>query len=476
MTASSRTTCCSRSGSAGTSRGSSTCTSGPRRSRHGSRPSRSPSRHDSRTRVAALVRRASRPRGAAWLAEQARGLHTYARVLAGEPLSYADEVEGSYGVRPAARAPRRSLEAAHARDRRVARRLGRPGRSGTSPGARVRAVTGRRVAGADRRRAPRRARARPRASSTCRTARRSTSGTCVTSPGRRSTTTSATLRSRVVVNTDLPMVLDARARDRRARGVPGAPRRAVAEGGAARPRRRGCSRRRSARSRHRRPSSRRGSRASPRRTRSTDEVRRRRRCRCSAGTGSSSTSSRPRARRAASPRSSTRPANVALLVHEHGLPQDDAVAYLERFGLRGEDYARQQVRFVTDPTWRAYISTYTAGCPALRRLRRGAPGRRASAACSPSRSRSASSSPSPAEPYPVGAPCGDPVADELPLGVGHPGHVAERHHPARPRPPRSSRPGRAISAGVSRTIPAGARGVPVLRRRDAHDRARSAAR
>jgi hypothetical protein len=35
-----------------------------------------------------------------WLRDQARGLRTYAGVLAGERLSYADEVEGCYGVRP----------------------------------------------------------------------------------------------------------------------------------------------------------------------------------------------------------------------------------------------------------------------------------------------------------------------------------------------------------------------------------------
>jgi hypothetical protein len=35
-----------------------------------------------------------------WLRDQAVGLRTYAGVLAGESLSYADEVEGCYGVRP----------------------------------------------------------------------------------------------------------------------------------------------------------------------------------------------------------------------------------------------------------------------------------------------------------------------------------------------------------------------------------------
>lgn len=36
-----------------------------------------------------------------WLRDQTSGLLTYARVLAGAPLDYADEVEGCYGVRPA---------------------------------------------------------------------------------------------------------------------------------------------------------------------------------------------------------------------------------------------------------------------------------------------------------------------------------------------------------------------------------------
>lgn len=35
-----------------------------------------------------------------WLRDQARGLRTYAAVLAGDALSYADEVEACYGVRP----------------------------------------------------------------------------------------------------------------------------------------------------------------------------------------------------------------------------------------------------------------------------------------------------------------------------------------------------------------------------------------
>ncbi len=35
-----------------------------------------------------------------WLRDQVAGLHTFARVLAGESLSFADEVHGCYGIRP----------------------------------------------------------------------------------------------------------------------------------------------------------------------------------------------------------------------------------------------------------------------------------------------------------------------------------------------------------------------------------------
>ena len=35
-----------------------------------------------------------------WLCDQVKGCATYARVLAGDDISYVDEVEGCYGVRP----------------------------------------------------------------------------------------------------------------------------------------------------------------------------------------------------------------------------------------------------------------------------------------------------------------------------------------------------------------------------------------
>ncbi|MFN0155536.1 MAG: hypothetical protein ACKVUT_14275 [Gaiella sp.] len=48
-----------------------------------------------------------------WLRDQVQGLHTYVRVLAGEPLRYADEVEGCFGVRPV-RSDEALFAAAHA--------------------------------------------------------------------------------------------------------------------------------------------------------------------------------------------------------------------------------------------------------------------------------------------------------------------------------------------------------------------------
>jgi hypothetical protein len=53
--------------------------------------------------------------------------------------------------------------------------------------------------------------------------------------------------------------------------------------------------------------------------------------------------------------------NAALAIHEDGLALDEAQAYVERWGLATPRRARQSIAFVTDPTWRAYIVTYTEG-------------------------------------------------------------------------------------------------------------------
>jgi hypothetical protein len=59
--------------------------------------------------------------------------------------------------------------------------------------------------------------------------------------------------------------------------------------------------------------------------------------------------------------------DAALLLHDRGGDADDVVAYLERWSLVSTDRARQQLRFLTHPLWRAYISTYVEGFDLLSR-------------------------------------------------------------------------------------------------------------
>jgi hypothetical protein len=67
--------------------------------------------------------------------------------------------------------------------------------------------------------------------------------------------------------------------------------------------------------------------------------------------------------------------NVALLLHEEGADPDDAVAYAERWGLLPRRRAQKLVEFLTDPTWRAYITCYVEGLPLCRRFVGGDPTR-----------------------------------------------------------------------------------------------------
>ena len=53
--------------------------------------------------------------------------------------------------------------------------------------------------------------------------------------------------------------------------------------------------------------------------------------------------------------------DAALLVHEEGASSEAAQAHVERWALRLPEQSAQTVRFVTDPTWRAYAITYSAG-------------------------------------------------------------------------------------------------------------------
>jgi hypothetical protein len=53
--------------------------------------------------------------------------------------------------------------------------------------------------------------------------------------------------------------------------------------------------------------------------------------------------------------------NAALLVHERGASDEEAIEYLMRWGLRSRLHAEKTLAFVKDPTWRAYVATYTDG-------------------------------------------------------------------------------------------------------------------
>jgi hypothetical protein len=53
--------------------------------------------------------------------------------------------------------------------------------------------------------------------------------------------------------------------------------------------------------------------------------------------------------------------DAAVLLHDRGADADEVMAYLQRWSLVSPERAAQQVRFLTDPLWRAYISTYVEG-------------------------------------------------------------------------------------------------------------------
>jgi hypothetical protein len=59
--------------------------------------------------------------------------------------------------------------------------------------------------------------------------------------------------------------------------------------------------------------------------------------------------------------------DAAVLLHDRGADADEVSAYLQHWSLVSADRAGQQLRFLTDPLWRAYISTYVEGYDLLSR-------------------------------------------------------------------------------------------------------------
>ncbi len=53
--------------------------------------------------------------------------------------------------------------------------------------------------------------------------------------------------------------------------------------------------------------------------------------------------------------------DAALMIHEDGASVEEAEAYVRQWALATPDEAAHSVRFVVDPTWRAYVVNYSAG-------------------------------------------------------------------------------------------------------------------
>jgi hypothetical protein len=53
--------------------------------------------------------------------------------------------------------------------------------------------------------------------------------------------------------------------------------------------------------------------------------------------------------------------NAALMIFEDGMSLEDAQSYVQHWTLNTPEQVAQSIRFVTDPTWRAYTITYSAG-------------------------------------------------------------------------------------------------------------------
>jgi hypothetical protein len=59
--------------------------------------------------------------------------------------------------------------------------------------------------------------------------------------------------------------------------------------------------------------------------------------------------------------------NAALLLHEDGRSLEDAADYIHRWSLVPLEHARKRCEFIVHPTWRAYISCYSNGYDLCRR-------------------------------------------------------------------------------------------------------------
>ena len=67
--------------------------------------------------------------------------------------------------------------------------------------------------------------------------------------------------------------------------------------------------------------------------------------------------------------------NAGLMIHEEGASTEQATDYIEKWSIVPRERAQHAVSFVTDPTWRAYSITYSAGRDLCRAYVEGDPDR-----------------------------------------------------------------------------------------------------
>jgi hypothetical protein len=67
--------------------------------------------------------------------------------------------------------------------------------------------------------------------------------------------------------------------------------------------------------------------------------------------------------------------DVALMLHARGLSTEEARAHYEHWAMATPERSASAVRFATDPTWRAYAITYSAGASLCRGYVAGDPAR-----------------------------------------------------------------------------------------------------
>jgi hypothetical protein len=53
--------------------------------------------------------------------------------------------------------------------------------------------------------------------------------------------------------------------------------------------------------------------------------------------------------------------NAAMMIHEDGAGEDETLVYLKHWALMSDKRATQSLKFISDPVWRSYVTTYEDG-------------------------------------------------------------------------------------------------------------------